>query len=99
MRQSMLIFLRQSKQMRKYEKMLFLKNFIFVQPCALLGHTIAEYLNYKEHPKFYELLGKPWYSELYFKIAASAITVLVTLIVYLIINAKIKTGESENGNN
>lgn len=77
----------------------FLKNFIFVQLGALVGYSIAEYLNYKKHPKFYELLGRPWYSELYLKIAATAVTVLLTLLIYLIIIVKIKKKDSKNEKN
>lgn len=79
----------------------FFKNFIFIQLGALCGYSVAEYLNYKKHPGFYALLGKPWYSQLYFKIAATAIIVTFSLVIFLFARAKTKSriNSTENTDN
>lgn len=76
----------------------FLKNFIFVELGAFVGKFFAEYLHYKRYPAFYAAMSAPWYTRLIFSAVITAVIVVITFVVYLILGHYIKKKDSETEN-
>ena len=68
----------------------FLKVFIWVQLGSCCGRVLQRYLDFVNHHEIYAYYSAPWYTGITITVILTAITVLVTTIVYFIVGRIIK---------
>ena len=68
----------------------FLKTFIFVELGACFANILQEVVRYKKHPEYYLANSAPWYTDIIVVTILTAIVVLVTFIVWLVLGYFIK---------
>lgn len=76
----------------------FIKFFIFAELGIAAGKSIAAYSHYKRHPKYYETLSSPWYTQLLASLLITAIIVVISVIVYMVLGKIIKKGKQRKTN-
>ena len=76
----------------------FIKSFIFAEIGIAAGKSIAAYSHYKKYPKFYETLSVPWYTQLVASLLITALIVVISVTVYIVLGKTIKKRERAENN-